>query len=94
MCTRILLTAFNESNLCTYQGQKYQKISLDSRCNLTTLEDLRLQKSVLSFADSDKPGVMVLNPHACIETSEFTDTVPEGALIIEYIEPTSAQSRS
>ncbi len=87
MCTRILLTAFSESHLATYNGKKYQAISFDSRCDLTTQEDARIQKAVLSFANSDKPGVMVLNPDICVETCEFTDTVPEGALIIEYVEP-------
>lgn len=86
MCRRILLTSV-AAVLATYQGKVYDKISVDSRCAMSNDNNPELLQCVLSFANSDKPGVIILSPFQKIDTAEFTDVVPDDALIIEYVEP-------
>lgn len=89
MCNRILLVA-GIGALLTFQGKSYHKVSFDSRCTTSRDFSNELDADVLSFANSDKPGVLVINPGEKFKkgmTAEFTDVVPDDALIIEYVEP-------
>ena len=88
MCNRIFLTV----KKATYRAEPVQKISADARCipaNGETTFDPITGKDMFMFKDSDKPGVIVFCED--IETMEFTDVVPDGALIIEFVETAAAE---
>lgn len=89
MCSRILLTSAFGAVLATYLGKHYHQISVDSRCALNTSFSGEIGNDIMSFQDSDKAGVLIVNPLKKLGDGccEFTDMVPEGTLIIEYVEP-------
>lgn len=88
MCKRVLLTGAIGSTIATFRGERYSAVSFDSRCELSLDYEDKLHTNLLSFANSDKPGVTVnIGGGGNIQAVEFTDSVPDGALIIEYEEP-------
>lgn len=90
MCNRLLITAKDGAALATFNGVPASVVSVDTRCAMTLTNDPTLLVNIVSFADSDKPGV-VLNIGAGnrIASVEFTDAQPEGALLINFVEPES-----
>lgn len=94
MCSRILLTSAFGAVLATYLGKHYHQISVDLRCAINTSFSAEIGNDVMSFQDSDKAGVLIVNPVKKLGDGcgEFTDMVPEGTLIIEYIEPVVVES--
>ena len=90
MCQRMLIIAAAGAVLCTYRGKPHSVVSFDSRCEPTRDFNDLAQTNLLSFANSDKPGVLVnVGKGDNIATFEFTDAVPDDALIIEYVDPAS-----
>lgn len=94
MCRRVLLTGVISGILVTYQGKAYDKVSIDTRCAMNNSFNEQLGNIVLSFANSDKPGAVIINASAKVVAAEFTDTVPDDALILEYVEPEQAVDES
>ncbi len=87
MCSRMLLGI----KKATFQGKHLHTISVDARCMPQPEEvtaDPVTDKKVIMFKNSDKSGVIVFVDD--IETMEFTNVVPESALIVEYVEPDQA----
>ncbi len=91
MCQRMLMMAAAGVALCSYRGKQYEQVSIDSRCAMSRDFNDVIGTNILSFANSDKPGVMLnIANGERISTFEFTDSVPDGALIIEYVDPETA----
>lgn len=104
MCSRIHLTI--AAGGATYQGQPVTAISADVRVALIRSiagkpESLPGQppqqedsthpyygRAIVTLSDSDKPGIVILAEF--LGAPEFTDSIPEGCLAVEYVEPVEA----
>lgn len=87
MCNRVFLKAPNGAFLATFNGVSYSQLSFDGRCERTLTADPVTGACILSFANSDKPGVVITNPLVKIETQEFTDAIPPFTLCIDFVDP-------
>lgn len=104
MCNRIHLTIAEGG--ATYQGQIVRAISVDNRVSLVRSiagkpeslpghppqpEDSThpyFGRAIVTLTNSDKPGIVILAD--CLGAPEFTDSIPEGVLAVEYVEPTTS----
>lgn len=90
MCSRVhILIA---AAACTYLGKEVRAISYDSRIqpSVSTINDPTHPwngATIANFPNSDKEGIIIKTPSENITAAEFTDTVPEHTLILEYVEP-------
>lgn len=95
MCNRLLITAKDGAALATFNGVPASVVSVDTRCAMTLSNDPTLLANLISFADSDKPGVLVnIGSGNRIAAVEFTDAMPEGALAINFIEPANNEEQA
>ncbi len=95
MCNRLLITAKDGAALATFNGVPASVVSVDTRCAMTLTNDPMLLANLISFADSDKPGVLVnIGSGNRVAAVEFTDSMPEGVLVINFVEPVNNEEQA